>query len=463
MKKVVPKRFCEMKLPARASVWYIASGVFGKGIGFLATVIFTRLLTPYEFGEYAVYMSWLGIGEICVSSFISSNVIYKGLGEHDDKKEFINAVSGTFLILSTAFCVLLFTFSVSWGFEPIYFPFLLLQILLDGCVSVHLYGHKHRYSHRAVIISTLFEAVFSLILSILFIRYAKLGFWGRIFGNLIPTAFLYGFFLIKQGLPRLDRRFFGYLVPKVLPMLPSCIALALTTQIDKLIINAHIGTDAAARYSVVHSVGALGMFLVGAVGSALHPWLNRKLKSQSYEIITNVTESLLDVFSAFSLFLIAMAPIGVRVLAPEEYSEALPAVLPIAISIIPYFAASLNNVRLIFLNQGRIISKISILSGIVGIASNLLFVRLLGYFGAGLGIFLSSAVSYFSGAILIDRFDSREILPRKYLTRRLILFSISAVGIFAFYHYPYFIPLILIFPALTLLTATLSAKRIVFE
>ena len=94
-----------------------------------------------------------------------------------------------------------------------------------------------------------------------------------------------------------------YLLPRVLPLVPGAIVLAVTAQVDKLIINGTMGTASAAKYSVIHSVGACGLFLVGSLFSALSPWLTRKLSASKFAEISEIARTALTAFSAISLFI----------------------------------------------------------------------------------------------------------------------------------------------------------------
>ena len=457
-------RISEMKLPARASLFYLLSGFLGKSLGFVSTLFFTRLLTPSDYGEYAVYMSWLGIGETCISAFISGSVIYKGFTDFKEKTEaFLSTLIATFLLFTTAFCLLLFAFYAFFGYTVLLFPCLFLQILFDGILSVRLYEKKHLYKYRTVVITGISEAVISIAVSLLLIRYAGLGFVGRIIGYLIPTAILGFIYIFRGHFPKFDGEIFRYLIKRTLPLLPSTVALALTMQADKLIINSLLGSVATARYSVVHSVGVSGIFLVTAIGSALYPWINRKLSSKSYENIIEVTEPMLSFFTSFSVFLVAIAPLAIRILAPDEYTAALPAFAPLAISIIPYFSANLNTVYLIHLGLEKDVSKITVTSGILGVFGSIILIRYLGYLGAGLSGLLSSASTYIGGLACLSRKGKAQIIHPKSVLSSFAVAMLITVLISLSESAPYFIPLLLIPSAVSLINSALKTKKLIFE
>ena len=457
-------RISKMKLPARASIFYLLSGFLGKGLGFISTLFFTRLLTQSDYGEYAVYMSWLGIGEISISAFISGSVIYRGFTVFKERsKDFISTLITTFLLFSSAFCLLLFAFYAFWGFDTVLFPFIFLQIIFDGILSASLFEKKYLYKYREVMIVSVAESVISIVASLLLIRYARLGFIGRVIGYLIPSAILGFIYILRVHTKKFDIEIFRYLIKMSMPLLPSTVVLAFSMQADKLIINSFLGSVATAGYSVVHSVGIIGVFIVTAMGSALYPWINRKLSNNNYESILGVTDTLLSFFSSFSVFLVAIAPIAIRILAPTAYTAAFPAFAPLAISVIPYFCGNLNSVYLIHLGQGKDVSKITVISGILSVFGSIFLIRYFGYLGAGLSTLFSSSLTYILGLLCLYRRGRVQIVnPRSFLSSFLLSSLITAI-ISLSEKMPYFIPILLIPPAVSLIGSLIKTKNLIFE
>ena len=105
------KRQITLRVPAKATVWYVGSGALARGIGALTTPIFTRLLTPEEYGLYPLYNSWIGVLSILITLEVTGNAIYRGYQNHSDAKdEFTSAALGLIGVLFVAFCSLYFAF-----------------------------------------------------------------------------------------------------------------------------------------------------------------------------------------------------------------------------------------------------------------------------------------------------------------------------------------------------------------
>ena len=59
------------------AVWSLASNLLSRGTGIIFTPIFTRILSPSEFGVYSLYTSLLGIFTVICTFEISGSAIYK--------------------------------------------------------------------------------------------------------------------------------------------------------------------------------------------------------------------------------------------------------------------------------------------------------------------------------------------------------------------------------------------------
>ena len=61
MIKKLRSRYQEIPLPAKASLWFVVCSLFQKGITFITTPFFTRMLSTSEYGETVLYSSWMEI------------------------------------------------------------------------------------------------------------------------------------------------------------------------------------------------------------------------------------------------------------------------------------------------------------------------------------------------------------------------------------------------------------------
>ena len=104
MKDLLDK-YNKMNIIAKASFWFLICSFMQKGITFIVTPIFTRLLTTAEYGRFNVFTSWEYMLNIIVSLCLSFGVYQQGLVKYeDDMKKFSSSMQGL-----TLFLVLLWT------------------------------------------------------------------------------------------------------------------------------------------------------------------------------------------------------------------------------------------------------------------------------------------------------------------------------------------------------------------
>ena len=91
----------------KASLLYLISTLFNKGIAFLTVPIFTRLLTTSDYGVTTTYMSWVDIFTVILSFALYMSIRTAFIDYKDKKNEFLNTIV-TFLLLSINIASIIF-------------------------------------------------------------------------------------------------------------------------------------------------------------------------------------------------------------------------------------------------------------------------------------------------------------------------------------------------------------------
>ena len=389
----------ELKLPARASLWYMTTAAIGKGVGFLATPFFTRLMSSEEYGVFTLYITVLGISSVICSAVYSGSGVYRALQVYKDKSEtLVRSFLVVTIVFSLAICILLFAFSAFSDFNFVLLIPLSLQLMCDGIVGIFLSRARFLYNYKTVCSISIISSVVPPVISIMLLRYdavAAVRIYTLLFVSIVLALYALWRLLGRKNKEstengRLD--LVKYSVMQTLPMLPHSISGALSGQADKLIITALSGSIALAKYSVAHSLGSATSFLGVAVGSALNPWMIRRLKNGK---IFEIRELLVPVFlflCAGTLIPAILAPELLKILAPREYQDSLGAVLPITLSTLPSFLIATETVGLIFLGKSRYTATLSLITAVASLGFSILFTSIFGYFGAGLALLLSQGI-----------------------------------------------------------------------
>ena len=389
------KRKSSLRLPAKASFYYIVSTIVGKGIGLILTPIFTRVMSAGEYGYFSYYISLLSIASLISSIFLSPAVIYSGLGKFNDNKlKFENATIILSFLINIGFCTLLFAFNRVLSLDNQLIAFILVQNLFDSIIAAELLSGKFTYDYIKVVTINLLSSFLAPILSLFLIFIFKTGARGRILGLLISAAFISSILLIKRlanlKLPEKDHLLF--LLKNSIPLFPATIARAIMGWSDKLIVKSTLGVEVLAKYSVAHTVG-MGLFgLIGALSSALNPWMIRKLSRENKDSLVSVIKSLCELISFGSVIIIGLAPEIFSMLAPDGYIDALYAIIPFAISTVPFFLFSVYSVIFTYLEKTKLISIYTLVGAGINLTLNLFLIKSLGYIGGAVAYLTAEGV-----------------------------------------------------------------------
>ena len=404
----------KIRLPARASVFYGAAIILSKAIGILTTPIFTRAMSPEEYGAYSYYISFVGIVSMVSGVFLSPALFYSGLGKFSDNRR---GFSDLAVWLSTAanllICIVLFTFSSFFSLDRRLVPIILLQGFVDNIINAELLRYKFFYGYTRVILINISSALLSSGISVFLVCSLGMGAMGRIFGLVaagLIISLVITFSRKERGAFEPTQR--KFLIKNALPLIPAVIARASVGWADKLIIKAELGVDALAKYSVAHTVG-LGLFaLIGALCSALNPWLVRKLRANQREATIPVIGELSSVIAWGSLFIVALAPEIFSFLAPKSYMDALYVIPIMALSAAPYFLFNMASVFISYGERTKIISLCATAGAAINLAANLILIPRIGYTGAAISYLLSEVAMYLISHRAIAKWEGREAVAR---------------------------------------------------
>ena len=459
---MVSKSVGRLRVPARASVFYLGTSAIVKGIGILTTPIFTRILNGYEYGAFSYYMAILGVGSIISSLLFSGSVMYGCLKKHSRDSVFLPA-----LLIGTVMNAIISILSFSLLAErPILSALIFLQLTADTVIGVYCASRRYSYDYKKVCAISITSAVTAILISVVLIKGGNLGYEGRIFGLLFASVIIavpiIGVFLFR-GERRLSAPVSTYLIDATLPLIPHAVALAVNAEADKLVVGRLLGSTALAKYTVVHSLGAGLLFAVSAIGSALGPWVTRKIVSSNHDAVREPLRLGFILLGAGTVMLSALSPEIMRFLAPIEYSEAIYAIFPIALASLPSFASSVCNMALTSTENGNLASKASVAAAGANLVFGIVLVKLLGYIGAGIALLLACTILFLTEWRHLRAVGLGETIPIKNLTA-IFLITLGAVGAVSLLYDFLWARLLICIPAILCgMGALLESRKYVFE
>ena len=421
-----------LRLPARASVWYITASAIGRGIGVFGTPIFTRLLDAKEYGLYPLYNTWLGIATVFVTLELTGASALRGLQKFENKKsEFLCSAVGlicvSFAIICTLYSVAHTQINRFTGLSTPISYVMLMQIFVNAVINLYCAGARYKYHYKRVAAINTAAAILSPVISVAIITLTQYKAEGRIIGGLIATS-LIGLpiliTLIEGGRRLYNKEMWRYLLTMALPLLPHYISTTAIIRIGEITVGRVHGTAELGKYSVAMSLGLSLSIVTGGLLSAVGPWILRHIRQNDFLKIREVLLLLTRGLCLFALLILSVVPETIMILTPSEYHDVLPAVYPLVLSGIPTFLSSAVTSGQIYYERTAVTSIPAIISCIASTLFSLFLLPKTDYRFAGLFVLLSYII-LLVGNILIFKTLSKQTPIKVKETALIYLLSLA--------------------------------------
>ena len=145
--------------------------------------------------------------------------------------------------------------------------------------------------------------------------------------------------------------------------------------------------------------------IIGALSSAINPWMIRKLSYKQRDSIFPVITNLTELISFGTVFIIGLAPEIFSFLAPSSYGDSMMAIIPFAISTVPYFLFGVSSVFITYSEKTKFISAATLLGATLNLGLNIFLIPRLGFMGGAVSYLASETVIYLLSLYLLGRCD----------------------------------------------------------
>ena len=252
------ERYRSLPAQLRASFWFLICSFLQKGISVITTPIFTRLLSPEEYGGYNVFNSWMGI----VSVFITLNLFYgvytQGLIKFDKEKEiFSSSLQGLTLTMVVVWTIIYLLFHSYWNklFSLTTVQMLAMLVMIWTTAVFNFWAGEQRVemNYKKLIVLTLLVSFFKPAVGIFFVVNAKDKVTARILGLVLVELIGYtGLFIaqIKRGKKFYVAKFWKYAILYNLPLIPHYLSQTVLNSADRIMIKNMIDESSAGIYSL---------------------------------------------------------------------------------------------------------------------------------------------------------------------------------------------------------------------
>ena len=384
----------------KAGIAYLLGNFILSGVSFLATVLFTRLMTPADYGTYSVYMSY--------ESFLSVIIMF-GVGgtlaraKIDYSESFDAYFTNIISIMSFIGCMTLFLLEVirAFGFRMMNLNAILVLVLVVHsyceCVfSVYLTKLSTDYIYDKYLGISFANTCAGIVISILFILYItpKDTYYGRIYGTVIPLSVI-SLVVVTGALKKnhilYDSSKWKYAIKLSAPLMIHSISYIVLSVFDRIMISEMVGDSEAGIYSLMGSFANLLNLAWYSINQSWNQWVFDRLKKNENEIIKYYSRWYVIVATGIFFIVIMVIPDVITIMTDVRYHSGL-SLLP-ALCAGSYFMMPYSLYVLIenYHKKTKYIATGSFCAGLVNILLNFIFIRKFGYQAAA----YTTMITYF--------------------------------------------------------------------
>jgi len=343
----------------KAGTFYIICQFLVRGISFLTTPIYTRLLSVDEYGIVRTYESWLLILVPIVTLGLYRSV---EVAKHDYKDKYSDYVSSIIKIgfgLSAFFAMICLLFwdcvSELFNFTNIMQIYMLFYIFAEFSIMCFQRREKQLMRYKYSTMLTMLTVVSGTVISLIALGIVKLHNDNldmvsvRIIGYYTPVivgGLVVALVMILQGKSNEPIKDWKYGLVFSIPLIAEVLSIQIMNQADKIMINNMVGSVEAGIYSLATTVSYIIWIIEEAVWGAWQPWLYEKIERNETEDIVVPWKKMMHIFGLLTLLVVIVAPEIILILGGAQYKDAVYIVTPLVIgTLFRFFSYSFSAVQ----------------------------------------------------------------------------------------------------------------------
>lgn len=434
-------KYKKMSTPAKAAIWFAIYGILQKGIQFITTPIFTRLLTTEQYGDVSTYLSWYNI----LTIFLTLNLFYGGFNNgmvryEDRRDEYLSSMQGLVTATTGILYIIYLLTRNFWNnifeMDSWMVSVMFVEILFHSALSFWSARERFEYRYKKLIIYTLLVASVPSIAAIIGILIAPsdVAYETKVFLNalfvviLCSPLYLHNVF---KGHSFYNRDFWRFGLKFNVPLIPHYLSGIILNQADRIMIKRMIGSSEAGIYSLAYSASMVLNVVTNAINQSFAPWIYGKLKKEEYDDIPKVTTPIFAFTAVMIMALVAFAHECVIIFGGSAYKDAIWIIPSVAASLYFNFAFQIfANVEFYYM-KNTYITYASISGAILNIILNYFGIRLFGYIAAGYTTLICYILFAVSHAFFVKKVAKENIDGKKVFNTKAVFLIGAALVVFS--------------------------------
>ena len=435
MKSVLLK-YQNLPITAKASLWFLLCSFLQKGIAVITTPIFTRLLTPSEYGQIAAFISWYSVIGVIVSLNLASGVYTAAMVKFKNERIVLaSSYQGLTLFLCLLWLFIYLLFIDFWNelFSLTTAQMLAMLTMIWSSAAFSLWCIEQRviYNYKKLVTITAVVSIVSPITGVVLVLFCEDKVTARILGmavvNFIAYAGLSAWQMLR-GKQLVSKRFWLYALQFNLPLVPHALSQTVLSSSDRIMIQNLVGNTEAGFYSLAYSISLIMIIFNTSISQSLAPWTYQKLKENRVEELNGVAVFTIGCVAILNFLLIIFAPEVICIFAPLEYLEAAYIIPPVAVSVYFMFLYDWFARFEYYYEKTKYILVASLIGAVSNVILNYIFIPKFGYMAAGYTTFVCYGIYCFMHYSFMSKICRINLPGRKvYNIKQILIISITLI------------------------------------
>ena len=381
-------------LGARSAVVYIAATVFSRGLAIITVPIFTRLMSTDQIGIVNLYNTWHGLISVIATLSLTSGGFAVAMKEYEGRRdEYVSSVQTLTSLVAIIISLIYIAAPTFWnnllGLPTSLMIVMLVGFLLEPARDFWMSRQRYEYKYKLLGSVSILSALGASLISILVVMNMKNGgaenlAEGRLISNyamLFGVAAVIWIYQFLKGKTFINKDFWRFSLQLSIPLIGFQFAAQILNVSDRVMIDKMIGTSAVGIYGTLYSVSSISYLVWNAMNASFVPYLFQNIEKKEHKI-KEISFGLLEAYAAIAVVLTFLAPEIVRIMATDEYYEAIYIMPPISAAIFFISVADLYSNILIYYKKTKYVMYGSLIAAILNIILNAIFIPIYGYMAA---------------------------------------------------------------------------------
>ncbi len=393
----------------KTTSFYTIGNILPQAAGFFLLPIYTRYLTPAEYGIVSSMQVLSTMLVVFFTMAIDRSIyrLYFDYKTDKDKKDYLGTITISLFFISVSVLVLLFIFRSFVGeiyksinFYPFYVYAILTAFFSVFSIIPKIYFQMNEKAGKFVLLSIL-QFLLATGFVLWFIIKEKTGavgmLEGRMLGNIILTP-LFIFISYKTIKFTFKKQILKESLAFSLPMIPGLLMAWVLNLSDRIFIERYFNLHDVGIYSLGYKIAGLVLIFTSAFNLAYNPVFYRLANSEDQKMakktLFKYNNIYIVVILLITFFIVLFSKEAIQLLLDPKYFEAYKIVPIIAFAYLVSQISGLFN--LMIYQEKKVIQLVVIgfIGAVINVLLNFLLVPPLGTYGAGYATVLAFIVIF---------------------------------------------------------------------